>query len=94
MAGWGYPTVLFPGGVRVPPWLCERKASGRPRGIDRGEQARGVKTRSRVAGVGTLALPLGGRGPPCLDTALVTNRANASEGLSTVPGVTDKNSHY
>lgn len=37
---------------------------------------------------------LGGPGPPCLDTALVTNRANASEGLSMVSGVTDKNSHY
>lgn len=40
------------------------------------------------------ALPLGGPGPPCLDTALVTNGANASEGLSMVSGVTDKNSHY
>lgn len=49
---------------------------------------------STVAGVRTLALPLGGPGPPCLDTALVTNGANASEGLSMVSGVTDKNSHY
>lgn len=65
----------------------------RPNGTNKREQRRNVTTWNSHWGQ-NLALPLGGLGPPRLDRAIMTNRANACEGLSTVSGITDKHSHY